>query len=65
MCAITPSNHSLFKQPHRMNTHQHMQVEIDLALSAHANSRRLYDQKKKTADKAVKTAQGIIYNIIM
>jgi len=33
-------------------------VEIDLSLSAHANSRRLYDAKKKAADKAVKTAQG-------
>lgn len=33
-------------------------MEIDLALSAHANSRALYDAKKKAAEKAVRTMQG-------
>ena len=31
---------------------------MDLALSAHANSRALYDSKKKASDKAVKTIEG-------
>lgn len=32
-----------------------MQVEVDLALSAHANARRWYEQKKKQESKQEKT----------
>jgi len=33
-------------------------VDIDLALSAHANSRALYDAKKKATEKAARTVEG-------
>ena len=35
-----------------------MHVDIDMALSAYANSRALYEAKKKATDKASKTVQG-------
>jgi hypothetical protein len=35
-----------------------VEVDIDLALSAYANSRALYEAKKKTGEKAGKTLQG-------
>ncbi len=37
---------------------QVMHVDIDMALSAYANSRALYEAKKKATDKASKTVQG-------
>ena len=38
---------------------QVMDVEIDLSLSAYANSRALYEAKKKASDKAIKTMEGM------
>ena len=35
-----------------------MAVDVDLALSAHANSRALYDAKKKATEKAARTVEG-------
>jgi len=35
-----------------------MHVDIDMALSAYANSRALYEAKKKATDKASKTVLG-------
>jgi hypothetical protein len=37
---------------------QVLEVDLDLALSAHANARALFEAKKKAADKVVRTVEG-------
>ena len=37
---------------------EYVEVDIDISFSAHANSTRLYEEKKKVGLKATKTAQG-------
>jgi len=46
------------KQQQGQKKEKVMHVDIDMALSAYANSRALYEAKKKATDKASKTVQG-------